>query len=278
MLFPTLTVTRFRVLSLRGTIRYKHNDFTTVQTQEHVAALLPIPPRPKTRPTPWLLPDEMEKYLIPLRERIPFRPTTVKQFLKNTERGSEPSETRKTLGNGLIYFAWYSFPTLERGQEFIEGVKEIAQKEKHHPSLLRLEQRQQPISKVFINIHTHEAYIPKAVSKLRPDFPAREATPFPETLIVPGLTMRDVRFAMLVDELFRSNESSDDSIPSLVMKPRENTPTVSDLVQRIFRYRFCPCCGLPHPLVECTAREVYKPKGGGEWEITTLDPNLTERS
>lgn len=139
---------------------------------------------------------------------------------------------------------------------------------------------------VYIRINTHEAYIPKEVLSFQPNhYPAKHATresafnffalshlnlactyiAFPETLLVPGLTIRDVRFAMLVDEHYRNYFTG--SFPSFVMKPQEDRLTVRKLFYRIFRYRFCPCCGLPHTLRECTMKDQYKPRDGGDWVV-----------
>jgi len=213
----------------------------------------------------------MERFIIPLREMIPWKPFTPKWLYANMK--NPPINLKDVVGNGLIYIGRYYFPTLEGGQRFVESVKQIGREEKHDPSILRnytvgdkLGNSPEAVECVYIRINTHEAYIPKEVLSFQPNhYPAKHVTPFPETLLVPGLTIRDVRFAMLVDELYRNHFT--DSFPSYVMKPQKDPLTVQKLFYRIFRYRFCPCCGLPHTLRECTMRDQYKPRDGEDWVV-----------
>jgi len=293
MLFSALTVSTARCVPSRvlrlWAVRHESTAPITrlildngheVQPRELSAPLPAIPSRPTTRPTPWLVPEEMEKYLIPLTDMIPWRAFTPKQIW-STKRNPLPAITNKNVpGNGLIYVARYYFSALPRVEEFVEGVKGIAQAEKHDPSTLEThmvavkptpsesetETPTQHLACVRISINTHDAYIPKEVTdSRRSQYPAKDVTlKLRETSVVPGLTMRDVRFAMLVDELYRNQFA--DSLPSFILRPSSAEPlTVQQLLFRIFRARFCPCCGLPHTLMECTLKDEYKPNDGSSW-------------
>lgn len=72
-----------------------HKESLAVQTPDLSAALPPIPPRPTTRPTPWLLPAEMDKYLIGMGGMIPWRAVPATILLK---RKDGPPIDRNMLG------------------------------------------------------------------------------------------------------------------------------------------------------------------------------------
>ncbi|KAJ3776134.1 hypothetical protein FB446DRAFT_331079 [Lentinula raphanica] len=126
---------------------------------------------------------------------------------------------------------------------------------------------------VALTIKTHNAYIPEEILVLRPQFPATKDTPFPSTLTVPGLTIRDVRFAMLVDNIFRDEYLK----TGHGLEPKLSTfsvyPSAEQMASNIFRQGFCKCCGLPHPLHTCSKRKRYPPVGqcnicgGSHWIV-----------
>ncbi|KAJ3849759.1 hypothetical protein EV368DRAFT_67179 [Lentinula lateritia] len=150
---------------------------------------------------------------------------------------AKTSALRLDPGNGLHFIMTYTFTDVECANEFVAEVKRIARVEKVTPTLplyimipyVDLPMQHDPgymhvyhhsdskqgddsfttiekipyVARVNLRITTHQAYIPKEISDLRPTVPARDVTPFPEDLIIPGVTMRDVRFAMLVDQVFR---------------------------------------------------------------------------
>jgi len=104
-----------------------------------------------------------------------------------------------------------------------------------------------------LRIKTANAFLPKEISNLRPQVPAREDTPFPESLVVPGLTIRDIRFAMLIDQMFKTEYGTTFTFSSSSYPPAEQ------MVSNIFRHGFCPCCALPHALHQCEKRKAYPP-------------------
>lgn len=120
-----------------------------------------------------------------------------------------------------------------------------------------------------LRIKTANAFLPKEISNLRPQVPAREDTrellfvhithasclcaAFPESLVVPGLTIRDIRFAMLIDQMFKTEYGTTFTFSSSSYPPAEQ------MVSNIFRHGFCPCCALPHALHQCEKRKAYPP-------------------
>ncbi|KAF5380217.1 hypothetical protein D9757_008246 [Collybiopsis confluens] len=222
----------------------------TPQTTDHIASLPPVPNRPLTRPTPWLTPEEMQQYLLPLHERIPWGFITLKQVKKNRaskapKRPNEekPEPSQPTPGNGLLYSVSYPFRRSETALEFIEEVKKIAKDERHDPNALNFYIKYvkapaaQPdgvktihqVPHVHIEVQTHQAYIPDEVAELRPDrYVLRK--PLGKDIIVPGLTLRDIRFVMIVDELFRDwfNSSHTATTSASISSPQTLTEKSSD--------------------------------------------------
>ncbi|KAJ3799571.1 hypothetical protein GGU11DRAFT_493431 [Lentinula aff. detonsa] len=203
----------------------------TPQTAAHVAALPPTPSRPTSRPTPWLKPLEMLQYLVPLDSSIPWKLHTANALLR---RNGIPSKNLP-VGNGLFFLGSYYFSDVAGAYEFAEEVKKISREEMHDPSFMRINEQashhqdgkrtdaetgNKKPAQVYIRINTHEAYIPNEILDLRLGTPAQDVTPFPEKLEIPGITMRDVRFVMLVDKLFRdrflplASESDSDFQPA----------------------------------------------------------------
>ncbi|KAF9074685.1 hypothetical protein BDP27DRAFT_1316654, partial [Rhodocollybia butyracea] len=107
---------------------------------------------------------------------------------------------------------------------------------------------------------------------------------FPHSLIIPGLTARDIRFALLVDQMFReqfrpsfstSTEFSSTGIQSFIHHPDENPFVYKPSIRAVFQHGFCTCCGLNHPLSDCPVRKEYPPiegkckicQGIGHWDL-----------
>ncbi|KAF9069808.1 hypothetical protein BDP27DRAFT_1420492 [Rhodocollybia butyracea] len=107
---------------------------------------------------------------------------------------------------------------------------------------------------------------------------------FPEDLIIPGITARDVRLSLLVDQMFRDKfvstsatstptKFSKTGINSLVHHPSNKRINLTDIMS-VFRKGFCPCCGLPHLLAKCPVRKEHPPRvkcahcrGEGHWNV-----------
>ncbi|KAJ4467245.1 hypothetical protein J3R30DRAFT_3579162 [Lentinula aciculospora] len=281
----------------------------TPQTAAHVAALPPIPLGSEDRPTPWLNVSEMLRYFVPLITSTPWRGYTTRTVIRRSLRRNpkRAPEKDEPVGNGLVLTANYFFSEIAHASEFAAEVKNIAREEKHHPSPPSVfnnsgtDATVKRVAQVAIRINTHEACVPEEISELGSSV---HPVAFPKSLKVPGVTMRDIRFAMLVDQLFRDqflqvdSKSENDKktgIVSLIAVPGAPSPYVdsnanlrmqitniltsanensndsvsvhpesiqmiTDTIRSVLRARFCPCCGLPHKLVECPIRFDYPPR------------------
>lgn len=129
----------FRVLRQSGYQSLYSTNISNI-TQTHLASLPPIPSRPTTTPTPWLSPEEIEAYLFPLVEIIPWRFISKKgrlaEFISRRKDDKRAmmimqglSANSKHSWNGLLYFASYDFTTPAAAAEFLVGISEIAKEE-----------------------------------------------------------------------------------------------------------------------------------------------------
>ncbi|KAF9063293.1 hypothetical protein BDP27DRAFT_1451312 [Rhodocollybia butyracea] len=168
------------------------------QNVAHIAALPALPPRSEVRPTPWLSPSEMETYLLPIQGLVPwqYRP-------RNVLLGS---------GNGLRLQGGYRFRDELGAIQFMEQVELIAKEEQsdlHGLVMDKVEAQRDEEKDVYLvrmKTITKNAFMPKSVSDLRSEFlPAKNIVPFPEDLIIPGVTIRDMRLTLLIDRLFRDH-------------------------------------------------------------------------
>ncbi|KAJ3763520.1 hypothetical protein EV360DRAFT_66214 [Lentinula raphanica] len=299
----------------------------------------------------------MVQYLASIDSLIPWRIHTTHALL---QRRVIPKD-KSPVGNGLFLVGSYYFTDISGAKEFVTEVKKVAREEKHDPSFMRIHERVthlksleilpntidvEKASMVYLRINTHEAYIPDEISDLRRDLPAQGISTSLQNEVVPGLTMRDVRFVWLVDQLFRDrflkatpeseSESESESDPStssqapdtpttntgfvplvyppdahlsssarahpeIIQKlasslqqsnPSDTVPTesiqrVAHLIDSVFRHRFCPCCGLLHPLRSCPVREEYPPlaeqfckycHGEGHWSVDCVERPMRAES
>ncbi|KAF9076150.1 hypothetical protein BDP27DRAFT_885313 [Rhodocollybia butyracea] len=253
------------------------------QSASHIAALPAVPPRTQARPTPWLSPSEMETYLFPLHELLPWR------FFPRRFGGNIISELG--AGNGLILRGTYRFTDKSGAHQFVEDVMKTAKEEENDAFYLKIHENKSspsqgsseekgPIYHVGIKSITKEAFIPKSILDLRPDFfSATNNTLLPENSIIAGLTVRDLRFTLLIDQLFRdrflltSSSTSNTGMISLVRPPHLVTSnSIESVMKWIFGNGFCRCCGSTHKLVDCPVRKEYPPThclhcGGKHWAI-----------
>ncbi|KAE9397488.1 hypothetical protein BT96DRAFT_921451, partial [Gymnopus androsaceus JB14] len=154
----------FRVLRQSGYQSLYSTNISNI-TQTHLASLPSIPSRPTTTPTPWLSPEEIEAYLFPLVEIIPWRFISKKgrlaEFISRRKDDKRAmmimqglSANSKHSWNGLLYFASYDFTTPAAAAEFFTNPFSS-------DSTLMLNPR------VYIELTTRDAYIPKEVADLR---------------------------------------------------------------------------------------------------------------
>ncbi|KAF9075562.1 hypothetical protein BDP27DRAFT_1315274 [Rhodocollybia butyracea] len=265
MFFSPILRASQRLFTVAGGVNF------SPQAAEHIAALPAIPPRPETRRTPWLSPLELETYLYPLTALCPWK---VRLRHYTPERCIYiPRERDSMLGNGLVLSGSYCFTDKRAASNFIKEVKYIAEQEGSIYTLQKCQEirditkaTKQPniLAKeryhlVNIKTLTPKAFIPQSILDLRPSstkklFPAKDVTPFPNILTIPGLTMRDIRFSLFVDQLFRDEFRARSGLNSFV----KNVAPKPDYLDEVFRFNFCECCGLPHALRYCPQRVSYE--------------------
>ncbi|KAF5375127.1 hypothetical protein D9758_000415 [Tetrapyrgos nigripes] len=110
--------------------------FTTEMASK--SFLPPLPPKISGWPTPWLTLEEMEQYLIPLQEAAKWQIPT----------DCRPISLQRS----------FSFTNGPSALKYMREVIDIANTERHHPSILRYQDTPSP--RVDISIHTHSATAP----------------------------------------------------------------------------------------------------------------------
>ncbi|KAG9220549.1 hypothetical protein CCMSSC00406_0004005 [Pleurotus cornucopiae] len=132
----------------------------------------PLPDPVSGWPTPWITAEDFERYMGALYDNG--------WGIRFSSAHSKPTTHPSRVVPELL--KTYHFGSDELAVKFVEDLKELMSEEHHH-CVLRVANTQ-----VTIYTHTHSA---------RPTLGSKNA---------PGITLRDVRFAMLVDSLY-SNES-----------------------------------------------------------------------
>ncbi|KAJ8597448.1 hypothetical protein M405DRAFT_755783 [Rhizopogon salebrosus TDB-379] len=130
--------------------------------------LPPLPPFP-AKPTIHISPEDITTYLQPLISRL-WRVGRVR-------KGVDEDEV-------LSLNRHYNFKNFNEVMDFVKGIAEISREEKHHARILF------EYSHVVIFTHTHSAYTFHRLPNGK--YESRK---------VPGLTRRDIRFAMKIEEL-----------------------------------------------------------------------------
>ncbi|KAI0833394.1 hypothetical protein BC628DRAFT_1343492 [Trametes gibbosa] len=149
--------------------------FVSTSTKSNLEADLPDLPDAPPYPCPFLTDEQIATYLTPLYARA------------WSVRGSNPHPRRPAPE--LV--KQFCFTTQERLDAFRRDVDIVTQIEDHHPSK---ELNQSDTPSIVIRVHTH--------SGLRP---ARDADEPRRARIQPGITLRDIRFAYLVEQRFSAS-------------------------------------------------------------------------
>ncbi|KAJ3815380.1 hypothetical protein F5876DRAFT_61550 [Lentinula aff. lateritia] len=301
---PGLLIRSNRAIVGEVLVKYARHESTVPNS------LPPLPPLPHrttiSKPLPWLSLAEIDGYLKPLRAHIPWTFTTANNI-------SAATGNKTKAGPGWSYHGKYAFRAREFGLQFAARVRDVLNDEgipysglqstdfdlhiasridrdstesrtsdsdaapklplNDHVDQPKMKESREDETVVILKVKTHLAYIPEEILSLRPQLPATKDTPFPITLTTPGLTMRDVRFAMLVDEMFRNEYLKTGRGLESTQPSSLDYPSAQQMASNIFRQGFCRCCGLPHPLHQCYKRKHYPPAGnctvcgGNHWVI-----------
>ncbi|KAI0649202.1 hypothetical protein C8Q79DRAFT_498317 [Trametes meyenii] len=148
-----------------------------VRCMNGVSAQLPVSnlpdlPRAPPYPCPFLTEEETDTYLEPLYARA-----WVSQDYESSHKSTLTKELAKR----------FTFPDTQALGRFLQDLKVITDSENHHA----LQDVSQDPPSVIIKVHTHSA--------LRPASYAEEPR---RARVQPGITLRDVRFAYLVEERY----------------------------------------------------------------------------
>ncbi|KAI0787728.1 hypothetical protein C8Q74DRAFT_626587 [Fomes fomentarius] len=140
----------------------------------------PLPPAPKW-PCPWLNEEENSRYLRPLVDSHGWRTRAIALEVKlNENKAGTSTELEKR----------FTFDTVDVLDKFLEDMKSLESSEKHHATK---EITRDPAA-VVVRVHTHSALRPPSNSSDSETMQERKQ---------PGITIRDIRFAYLLDELIR---------------------------------------------------------------------------
>jgi pterin-4a-carbinolamine dehydratase len=175
-----------------------------------------VPSRVRGWPSPWLSERDFKEYVLPLYKKewyISFSSRHGSGFTAAT--GLRMASTRLTK----IYY----FKDLDSTLAFLSKVSELSKSEKHDISFI-YEPRGTKGSAITVSVGTH--------SGKRPDW--LEEGSCPELIgitEVPGITHRDVRFAIFMDEAFASHH------PQYPSPPFSKSLQRQQLAWREFVYR-----------------------------------------
>ncbi|TFL04570.1 hypothetical protein BDV98DRAFT_590358 [Pterulicium gracile] len=154
------------------------------------------PPPVKGWPTPWLTQDEFNHYMLPLYEHN-WR-TTIE-----TQKQIQAEGTQSTHALGTFLEKTFAFDDSRSCFAALQSIHELCEKEKHHCEWTgggRLDGK----NAVTIPVCTHTA--------MRPEWPedgsGSQIAPA-RGRKVPGITLRDVRFAILLDQTLACQVSKD---------------------------------------------------------------------
>ncbi|KAI0684941.1 hypothetical protein BC835DRAFT_1523662 [Cytidiella melzeri] len=176
---PALKAVEFPKLELNVALKVKNSKERALELIHDVqkSSALPanyeaiptIPPRPKPGLTQWVSDGEVRQYLHPLYSRQ----WKIAKYL--------PPESTKRIHYQLLS-KFFVFRTEKDAMEFSMGITEIVNKMAHHPTIFKLREKT-----IIFRILTHDAYV-----ELDENGP----------IVVPGVTMHDIRVAMRLEKLW----------------------------------------------------------------------------
>ncbi|KAL0071833.1 hypothetical protein AAF712_000755 [Marasmius tenuissimus] len=172
-----------------------------------------IPPPVNGWPTPWLEPPEVKEYLFPLLRDSQWRLNFV----------PKASLSVPTLCKTFNFKGGVS------ALAFMKDVVTIADTEDHHPAAIQFNESPQP--HVYIGVRTHSGKISPALLEY---FTERIRADPPSKLRRQGITMRDIRFALLVEERFKEQYLVEDKgISEAGEGVTEPVTTVEELLRHL---------------------------------------------
>ncbi|KAG6865487.1 hypothetical protein C0991_002199 [Blastosporella zonata] len=196
--------------------------------EERAPALpeLETPPRPEGYPTPWFTSQQFIDHILPLYQygwHLGFQKMLQSDAVTNV------------LGDRN-----FTFEDWNQGMAFINGVDVICREEDHHPIEMSIILKNRIVT-VTLALRTHSA--------IRPEWIKRDERP----LRISGVTMRDIRVAILIEDLYKSKFGG--GAPS-VLPPRHRQPLIPaihkllNLAPRKL-HEYCTACGGHHGSEQC---------------------------
>ncbi|KAF9467394.1 hypothetical protein BDZ94DRAFT_1318806 [Collybia nuda] len=169
-----------------------------------------LPPPVSGWPTPWAEKADIEEYLLPLYGRgwgISFKLNRLKVHT-NASKDDQPKA--KILGpprSTAYLVVEYEFDDYQTAADFVTGVATISTAENHHPRTMSIMNAVNPT--VSLTVHTDSAKRPMWDQPL-----GRK---------IAGITLRDLRFAILVETLY-SNSFGQGREHKRLIRPLEHRP------------------------------------------------------
>lgn len=197
---------------------------------------LQLPPRVKGYPTPWFDKEDFETYLRPL-------------YLRGWGLTLQHHKRRPSISAiTSVLAAEFPLADFDAAMAFLAEIGRLANSEKHHPVTLNLLFDKPPT--VTVQMFTHSA--------LRPDWIGAS----PSKLKIPGVTRRDLRMAVLIDQLYADKYEGHEA--RLTMGP-SNQLDLNTIIQ-FFTIpwenleKWCPLCGAKHLVLKCRKSPTRAPK------------------
>jgi len=240
---PTSSVESLHSRTERQTEDEKERRCREREADAKARGLLPLPPLPNAPnyPCPYLTKEEIVRYLSPLYQQGWFIGSS--EFTKDKRLPRDDDAAPE-----LVKIFFFGPEHHEAAFEFAESVGNVQTAEDHHCTMLVDNES------VHIRTHTHSARpLPKTPDEKPPQSP--------------GITLRDVRLAILIEQKFQAHLKRD-AAPwrSQFMHARDSVrPLVPQGIERLRRLSefrgttACPVCRGPHKGVQCPKKDVVQP-------------------
>ncbi|KAL1710489.1 hypothetical protein EV121DRAFT_285775 [Schizophyllum commune] len=262
-------------------------------------SLLDVPPPVKGWPTPWLTRQELDDFVLQMSRRgwtvRSLVPSDASQMLLSASTTSATSSVgdqsvdyaQSSKKKEILHaIAQFPFTSYDAALEFVGKVGRMANDELHHPEMIVTSSKT-----VMLWMTTHSArpgkdwaFVDEAPLPSAKDKPVKP----PHLRKVPGLTRRDSRLAVLIENLYTTEYSSgiarevvagqpdtktlheqllsliNGRSVSLPKEPAEDAmeplpPSGNHWVYDCKQFTPCPACGGDHTLFLCIRRSFIPP-------------------
>ncbi|KAI5889288.1 uncharacterized protein SCHCODRAFT_02509972 [Schizophyllum commune H4-8] len=241
---------------------------TSIHEDPPSTPLLDVPPPVKGWPTPWLTRQELDDFILQMSRRgwtvRPLVPSDPSQMLLSASATSVTS----------IVGDQFPFTRYDAALEFVGKVGRIADDELHHPEMIVTSSKT-----VVLWMTTHSARPGKdwaLVDDATPPSAKDKAVKPPHLRKVPGLTRRDSRLAVLIENLYTAEYFS--GLIREVVAEQPDTKSLHEQLLSLISGRTvslpkktaegatetpppsCAACGGEHPVSVCDERGQHPPR------------------